>query len=153
MNNKTINNKYEYTPELLQEKINEYFDFIEKNNKSRKKGNKLNIPCLAELYVDFLDIDKTTFYSYYHNNLFKNIIEKAKNKIEKFYLKHGLNRELDTNLTKFVLENHHNYSSKQEIKQDTTAINTNYNYDFSNKSDEEIKKLLEKANNGEDIDL
>lgn len=145
-------NKHEYTPELLEEYTNKYFMEIDSyNEKLDKVAGKLKIPSIYDL-ASFLDVDSETLVNYSHKQQFIGTIKKAKDRIISFYAKYSCNRHIDTTMSIFLMKNL-GLTDKQEIKQDTTSSNTNYNYDFSNKSDDEIKKLLEAANNGEDIDL
>jgi hypothetical protein len=91
------------SPDELQKKINNYF----KNNKTKK-----TISGLA-YHLGF--VSRSSFYDYQENEVFSNIIKKARLKIETIY-EEKLHSGNATGII-FALKNM-GWSDKQEIKQD-----------------------------------
>ena len=146
-------------PKDLEKDIQSYFKYIDNKTEyiESKQGTRVKkYPYTIAGLCVYLDISDQTLLNYEKQEKYREffgIVKKAKKIIENRWIELGATRDIDNTMAIFVLKNGYGYRDKQEIKQDTTAVNTNYNFDFSDKSDQEIEALIEKANNGEDIDI
>lgn len=114
--------------ELLERKINEYFEMCD------EKGKPYTITGLC-LY---LDIDRATLLRYEEREEFRNTIKRAKNKIENYVEENSLLGKLNPTVSIFNLKNNFGWKDKQEIE---TNQNIKIDNPYKELSIEELKKL------------
>lgn len=109
--------------EILQEKINEYFDYCDKGeiikvyDKKKQEVVELTqkIPYTVTGLAVFLDTDRSTLIEYQERDEFSNTIKNAKQKIENSYETNALTGVSNPVFSIFTLKNNYNWKDKQEI--------------------------------------
>lgn len=118
--------KYE-TPEIMKQKIDEYFVSCNENGK---------VPTVIGL-CNFLDIDRATLIRYEdYSDEFCNVIKKAKAEIEDAYVQTAIMSKNPAGVI-FILKNHFGYVDKQEIDMGISQKPV----DLTGLSEEELKRL------------
>ena len=92
------------TPEILQEKIDEYFKYCDENDQPYT---------ISELAL-FLDTDRATLVRYGEKEQFYNTIKKAKQKIESQFEKKALMGAYNPTIAIFLMKNNFGYVDRTE---------------------------------------
>ena len=118
------------TSEQLQEAINEYFDFCDKNTVKifNKKDNCLvdipkPIPYTIEGLCDVLDCDRDTLLNYEKAENYEEFfgtVKRAKNKIQRNKVERGLMGDSNPAVSIFDLKNNHGYIDKVQNENNST---------------------------------
>lgn len=132
--------KYSET-EVLEQKINEYFDMCE------EKGKPYTITGLC-LY---LDVDRVTLLRYEEKQEFCNTIKRAKNKIENYIEEHSITGDLNPTVSIFNLKNNFGWKDKTEVDQNIgNKDNKPFNIDLAHFTIKELKELINNEDKGTD---
>lgn len=112
--------------ELMQQKINKYFEECNKNNEPYTVTGL----CLA------LDICRDTLLEYSKDKRFSDTIKKAKLKVENYLEKHLITDNSTTGII-FNLKNNFGWTDKQQLEH-----SGNINNPFEGLSTEELRQLI-----------
>lgn len=118
------------SPEELQEKINEFYDYCEARE----------LPLSFERLSTFIGIDRKTIYNYEKKDEYFHSIKEVRERIMADLMEKGLNGSINSTFGIFCLKNY-GYSDRQDIVASNT--NVNKNIDVSNLTDEQLNKILE----------
>jgi hypothetical protein len=114
-----------YTPEELTAKIIEYFEYIEEENKKRKRNKERLKPVTITGMCDYMDILTETWCDYSKKQEYVQSIKKAKQKIETFVVEGLLNNTLNPIGAIFNLKNNFGWVDRIELqaKQNEQPLN------------------------------
>lgn len=112
--------------EIMQQKINKYFEECNKNN----EPYTITGLCIA------LDITRETLREYLKNEQFSDTIKKAKLKVENYLEKHLITDNSTTGII-FNLKNNFGWTDKQQLEH-----SGNINNPFEKLSTEELRQLI-----------
>ena len=125
------------TPEELEKKINQYFDYC--NSRTKKEIVKTKdyfeifdmpdqIPYTVYGLADFLDCDADTLLNYQTKDGFSVLIARAKSKILTNKVERGLDGKSNPQMTKLLLGHNYGILEPKGEPQDDKNININIQY-------------------------
>ncbi len=108
------------TPQQLEDKVNEYFDFLDQYNEGRRKKKPPTMVGLAR-YLGFTSRSQLVNYKNKENPLFEDIIAIARMRIEEFYEEELITTKGNASGLIFALKNNAKWedATKQTITGDT----------------------------------
>jgi hypothetical protein len=93
------------TPEILQQKVDEFFDLVKEGTES---PSVIGLAC-------YLETNKQTLLNYQDRDDFRGIIEAAKERIENLFTIKAYNGDIPPAIFIFTAKNHYEYKDAQDF--------------------------------------
>lgn len=101
------------SPEILQQKVDEFFDLI---NKGEEMPSVVGLAC-------YLGVHKQTLLNYQEKDDYKDIVNTAKQRIEKMFTARAYSGQIPAPIFIFTAKNHYDYKDSQDLNHGGQAGN------------------------------